>query len=570
MEEPEERVLRDTRATGGGSPVSSLIAPVNTRRRFTRTVRLFFRLMASFWWSYWRARLSFGSYDFFEDHDANRRRARAIRNAALEMGGVIIKVGQFLSTRVDLLPDEYIQELGLLQDEVSPVDFDQVRIVIEEAFDRPLEDVYARFDRKPLASASLGQAHRAVLWGGQQVVAKVKRPNIDAIVAADLSALRFAVTQLSHWPAVRRRVDLRGLLREFTQTLREELDYVTEAHNAERMGVAFAGNDRVLIPRIYWSHVRPSVITLEYAPGIKITDYTRLEEAGISRSEVAANLLESYLQQIVVDGFFHADPHPGNVFVRPGPVLVYVDFGMVGRLTPKMRSDLRQIFLGVVRRDFDTVVQALIRLNFVRAGSDLTLVRRAVIWAVDTFYEMSFAQLRAVDPRDILDRLEDLLRAHSFQIPTHFAFLGRALGTLNGLCTGLDPSFQFVTVAEPYGRRLITEDATAVDSVRRVLAEVRDVALTTVSLPRLTRDVLEGFSDAEWIRRDLGNVSRALVRVERMVRALLVGLLATAFLISASFLAPRYSVLAVIFLIITILLILRVVLFMISSRRSQL
>jgi predicted unusual protein kinase regulating ubiquinone biosynthesis (AarF/ABC1/UbiB family) len=529
---------------------------------------LFTRLVASFAWAYGWAKLGFGSYNFFEDRDRNRKRARWIRTTALQMGGVIIKVGQFLSTRVDLLPDEYIEELSLLQDEVPAVPFEQVQAVVEASFEQPLSAVFARFEPVPIAAASLGQVHRAVLWGGQQVVVKVKRPGIGAIVEADLSALGFVVGLLNIWTAVRRRVDLPGVLREFTTTLREELDYISEAHSAERLGVAFTRNPRVIIPRIYWSHVRRDVITLEYTPGIKITEYEKIEAAGISRSDMAEILLQTYLQQIMVEGFFHADPHPGNVFARPGPTLVLVDFGMVGRLTPRMRENVRDVFIGIVKRDFNSIVRALVRLRFVRPGADLTLIRRTVIWTIDTFHQMSFAQLRDVDPRDVLDQTYDVFRAEAFQIPTNFAFLGRALGTLSGLCTGLDPAFQFASVAEPYARELMAGGRSAGDTVRALRREGHEMLTTALALPRLGQEVLEGFSDAEWLRRDLGNVSRGLVRVERMVRALMVSLIATAFLISASFLSSRYSFLAIIALVLAAVLLLRVVIFMLTSRRS--
>jgi predicted unusual protein kinase regulating ubiquinone biosynthesis (AarF/ABC1/UbiB family) len=523
--------------------------------------------MVSFTWSYAVARLTVGSYNFFEDHVRNRRRAQWIRSTALDMGGVIIKVGQFLSTRVDLLPDEYIEELAQLQDEVPPVSFELVKAMVEQSFGQSLDQVFASFEEVPIASASLGQAHRAMLWSGQTVVVKVKRPGIDQIVEADLSALRFVIGQLDHWGAVRRRVDLPAILREFTRTLREELDYKAEAHNAERLGVAFARNERVVIPRVYWSHVRRDVITLEYVPGIKITAYERIEEADINPSGLAELLLQVYLQQFLVDGFFHADPHPGNVFARPGPTLVLVDFGMVGRLTARMRDDLRDIFLGIVRRDFDAIVRALVRLHFVRPGTDLALIRRTVIWTLDTFYEMSFAELRDVDPRDVLDQTSDLFRLAAFQIPTNFAFLGRAIGTLAGLCTGLDPDFQFATVASPYARQLMAEARTPRAVLSSARKEATQLLVTTSNLPRLASDVLEGVGDAQWIRRDLGNITRVILLVERIVRALMISLLAAAFMISGAFLYPKYHLLALIAILIAAVLILRVVFFVITSRR---
>ncbi len=544
------------------------LPPINRRRRFIRIVWLFMRLLASFTYSYARARLTLGSYSFYSDSTSNRRRARLIRRTALEMGGVIIKVGQFLSTRVDLLPAEFIEELSLLQDEVPAVGFSQIRPVIENLFGARLETIFARFDQQVIAAASLGQAYRATLWGGEPVVVKVKRPQIAEVVEADLASLRFVVRQLNRFHAVRRRVDLPGILREFTETIHEELNYIAEAHNAERVAVNFHGNDRVRVPRVYWSHVREDVLTLEFMPGIKITEYERIEEAGISRSDLAEVLLQCYLQQILVDGFFHADPHPGNVFAAPGPTLVLVDFGMVGRITPKMRDNIRALFIGIVRHDFDAVVRALVRLNFVRPSADLSLVRRTVAWAVETFYEMSFAELRDVDPKLVLEQTQEVFQAEAFQIPTNFAFLSRALGTLLGLCTGLDPDFQFMTVSEPYARGLIREGAATL-TWDRLANEAKRFILTAANLPTLTQNTLQGIGDADWVRQDLTNVSRALVRVERMVRGLLYGLLATAFLISAAFLAPKYTALAIIGLVITCLLILRVAVHMLTSRRPQ-
>jgi predicted unusual protein kinase regulating ubiquinone biosynthesis (AarF/ABC1/UbiB family) len=406
-----------------------------------------------------------------------------------------------------------------------------------------------------------------VLWGGQDVIVKVKRPGIGDIVEADLSGLRFVVHRLNRWRAIRRRVDLPGVLREFTTTLREELDYFAEAHNAERLGIAFAGNEQVLVPRIYWSHVRQDVITLEYVPGIKITDYDRIEDAGISRSDLAELLLQVYLQQILVDGFFHADPHPGNVFARPGPVLVLVDFGMVGRLTPRMRDNLREVFLGIVTRDFNMVVAALVRLHFVRPGADLAVVRRTVIWTIDTFYEMSMAELRDVDPRDVLEGTYDAFRTESFTIPTNFAFVGRAVGTLSGLCTGLDPAFQFASVARPYANSLIRGNRSATQTLRTIGKESRDLALTVATLPRLAQEVLEGVGDAEWIRRDLTDITRFVLRLERVLRGLLTALLAAAFLISAAFLVHRFDLLSYILFGVTILLIFRVIFSMLALRR---
>lgn len=514
---------------------------VSRRRRYFRILRLFFGLVLSFLLQYARARLRGRSYDFFEDAQHNRRRAVRLRNTAVEMGGVLIKVGQFLSSRVDLLPTEYIEELALLQDEVPPVPYAEIAAAVEGEFGQPVEAVFAAFDPRPVAAASLGQVHRATLHGGERVAVKVQRPGIDRIIEADLEALRYIVGWLDRHTPVRRRVNLPLVLREFEDTLRLELDYHAEAHHAERLSVLLHDSTDVIIPRVYWSHTRGRVLTLQFMVGIKISDFQALDDAGIDRSQVAEILLRAYLRQIVEVGFFHADPHPGNLFVRPGPRIVLLDFGMVGDISPPMRENLRKLFLGVVHRDYDEILDALDRLGFIPVSADLIVLRRAVAWTMETFYEMSFAELQAVRPEMVLDRLQDVFYTESVRIPANYAFLGRALGTLSGLCTALDPSFQFVTVAEPFARGILQRRQGPVGVAEVALAEARSLARTTYSIPYLTRSVLERIHNGELdFHHELTEVTRALDRVERAMRRLLFGMLLAAFLVAGAFIFPTH------------------------------
>lgn len=527
------------------------------RRRSFKILRLFFSLVSGFFLEYLLARLGGRPYDFFSDAERNRARARKIRSTALEMGGVLIKVGQFLSSRVDLLPPEYIEELALLQDEVPSVEFEEIRAAAERELGGSLDTFFASFSEVPLAAASLGQVHRATLPTGEQVAVKVQRPNIDQIVEADLGSLRYIVGWLERFTSIRRRIDLSAILVEFEETLRLELDYVAEGHHAERIAVIFNNEPRIAVPRVYWSHTRPRLLTLQYMWGVKVTDFAGLEREGISRALIAEILMQAYLKQVLEVGFFHADPHPGNIAVRPGPVVVLLDFGMVGEITPLMRENIRRIFLGVIRRDFDEVLAAAERLGFVTGRADRRSLKRALAWLVETFYEMSLADLQAVDPTYVLQELQDVLFSESLRVPPNFAFLGRALGTLLGLTTALDPSFQFVEVAEPYARSLVTQQRSLSSRLQSVGREVRALGATAYSLPYLTQSALVEVRDLEeGVGHRIDAVSRSMERLESSVRRILYGLLVLTLLFAASTVlhrVPAFTTLA--FAISTILLI---------------
>lgn len=533
---------------------------VSSKRRGIKILRLFFGLVFSFAIQYLRARIAGRTYDFFEDENRNRQRAIKIRETALEMGGVLIKVGQFLSSRVDLLPSEYIEELALLQDEVPGVPFAEVRTTVERELGAPIDRLYSSFDTQPLAAASLGQVHRASLSTGQHVAVKVQRPNMEAIVEADLGSIRYIVHWLDRYTPLGRRADLPGVLAEFEETLRLELDYRQEAHHAERLSVMLRDMEHVRVPRIFWSHTSTRTLTMEYIAGIKVTDFDSIERQGISRAVVAEVLMTAYLRQILADGFFHADPHPGNIFVQPGPIVVLLDFGMVGEILPQTRENLRQVFLGVIRKDYDQVVLALRRLGFFTRDVDVHSLRSALAWTVETFYEMSLGELQSVDPRHVIDQLQDVFFAESFQIPANYAFLGRALGTLSGLCTALDPSFQFVTVAEPFARDLLQRERGLRGVVKLATTEARALATAAYNLPFLAEHLMRDVQTGEVnFRHQFDEVVHSVDRVERSMSRLLHGVLVIGFLIAGTLIfKTQYRWAAVAAFVLALLFLLRV------------
>ncbi|MEP7357980.1 MAG: AarF/ABC1/UbiB kinase family protein, partial [Anaerolineales bacterium] len=297
-----------------------------------------------------------------------RRIAVRFRGLAIRMGGVLIKMGQFMSARLDVLPEIITTELAGLQDEVPAEPFAAIRREAEAELGAPLAERYAAFDETPLAAASLGQVHRARLRPGPDgvqpppVVVKIQRPQVEALIATDLAAVRTVGGWLNRYPPIRRRADVPALLAEFTRILEAEVDYLAEGHNAETFAKNFADDPGVRVPRVIWTHTTRRVLTLEDVYAIKITDYAAITAAGIDRAEVAERLFQTYLRQIFEHGFFHADPHPGNLFVErvpqapdaaPAPAwrLIFVDFGMVGQVPENLRLGLREMVIGVGLRD---------------------------------------------------------------------------------------------------------------------------------------------------------------------------------------------------------------------------
>ena len=414
-----------------------------------------------------------------------REMARDFRGLAIEMGGVMIKLGQFLSSRVDVLPVEITDELKGLQDEVPPVDTQVVMGLLREQ----LGDISRRFEYiepQPLAAASLGQVYRArlkpprgVSGPGEQVVIKVQRPQIEDMVRTDLAALRVVARWFMRYKPIRTRANVPALMEEFARTLWQELDYRAEADNAEQFARIHADNPRIYIPRVYREHSTDRVVVLEDVEALKIGDVESLTAAGIDPKEVADLLLEAYFTQIFVAEFFHADPHPGNLFVRPQPLLspsvshsgarnadehhrvfqlIFVDFGMAVRVPKSMGENLRKVLIGVTQRDARRLTEAYRDLGFFLPGADLERITEAQEVILNQIWGRNLLDLAQPDPREIeaIGReFRDLLYALPFQVPQDFIYLGRAVGMISGLVSQLDPQINPWRQIERYGQQLI-------------------------------------------------------------------------------------------------------------------
>lgn len=463
-----------------------------------------------------------------------RRLAREFRELAAELGGFLIKLGQVLSTRVDLLPREVTGELAQLQDEVAPVPFPAVRAALAAELGDP-DALFASFEEEPLGSASLAQAHRATLPDGSTVVVKVLRPEIETVVATDLEAVAYAGRWLKRWRAVARRVDIDRLVEELRTVTGRELDLEQEAEHARRFAELFAGDARVQIPEIDDARSTRRVLTSEDVSGIKVDDVAALEAAGVDPAEVADRLYGVYLEQVFEHFFVHADPHPGNLFVRPlgepdedgggRPFrLAFVDFGMVAEIPPRLRSALRDYLIALGTRDAARLVESYRQAGVLLPGADLRRLEEA--------HESLFAELWGLTvgelgPAATMQRLRgffreyrDLVREAPFQVPVDLLFAGRAVGILAGVATHLDPDFDPWSATKPYAERAAR--ARLFLGPAEAAREVVEQTAAVLRLPRELDRVLPLLRRGSLtVRSALAPDSRdALRRVEGAVRAL--------------------------------------------------
>jgi predicted unusual protein kinase regulating ubiquinone biosynthesis (AarF/ABC1/UbiB family) len=472
------------------------------KTRYRRILLFFGFAIAGFiWWDIFLPRIGFGKLARQGRQERMRRLAVTFRRLAVDMGGVMIKVGQFLSARLDVLPRTITDELAGLQDEVQPETFEAIRQVIESEFGSPTNSIFCHFDPQPMASASIGQVHRARLQdiGGcisPDVVVKVQRPNIEMIVETDLAALKVVGSWIHKYGPVRKRANVPALMEEFSRSLYEEIDYLNEAKNAELFKRNFTGEPNVLIPDVSWGQTTQRVLTLEDVEAIKITDYQAIEAAGINRGEVANRLFDMYLKQIFEDRFFHADPHPGNLFVKLHTTtngeenavwdLIFVDFGMTGRINPNMFAGLREAIIAVGTRDPARLIRSYQMLNILLPGADLRLLEKATAQAFKRFWGRTspeMLQMGQEEVREFAQEFGELLYEMPFQFPDNMILLGRCLSILNGICTGLDANFNFWTRLEPFTRRMLADDEHG-GWWETGLREIGDILRISISLPK--------------------------------------------------------------------------------------
>ncbi|EKV00867.1 putative unusual protein kinase [Leptolyngbya sp. PCC 7375] len=395
------------------------------------------------------------------------KRASQLRQILTDLGPTFIKVGQALSTRPDLVNPKFLDELIKLQDQLPPFDSYVANLIIEKELGRTPDEVYSYISPEPVAAASLGQVYKARLYSGEEVAVKVQRPGLVPIICRDLYLMRWAAGWIAPWLPLNLGHDLTLIVDEFGSKLFEEIDYLNEGRNAEAFAANFADDPRVKVPAIYWRYTSTRVLTLEWIDGIKLTDIERVQAAGLDSDDLVGIGVASGLRQLLEFGFFHADPHPGNLFAMPNGTMAYIDFGMMDQLNQDMKETLVDSVVHLINQEYDKLADDFVKLGFLTPDVDV----RPIVPALQAVFDGAIgASVSDFNFKSITDRFSELVYEYPFRVPAKFALIIRSLVTQEGLALTLNPEFKIVEIAYPYvARRLLMGET---ESLRRRLIDV--------------------------------------------------------------------------------------------------
>ncbi len=462
-----------------------------------------------------------------------------LRMALEDLGPTFIKLGQVLSTRPDLVPVEYVIELSKLQDTIAAVAWSTISEQIDAELGQPPEAIFTNIEPDPIAAASLAQVHAATLPDGSCVVVKVQRPNIQKAIETDLEILYDVARLAQERTSLGEIFDLPGIAEHFAATLRAELDFLREGRNAERFREQFADEDYLHIPQVYWEYTTRRLLVLERIQGIKIDDIESLDAAGFDRHQIAVNAARMIAQEVFRDGFFHADPHPGNLVIMPGAVIGVMDFGMVGYLNQRLRTDLLRLYFVAIEQDEDGIVDQLIRLGFVRGGGDRSRLQQDIGWLLRKYHGMP---LGAVKAREAIEDFMPLAFRHKLKLPADLWLLGKTLTMVEGIGTRLDPSLDVFAVSRPFVRCFMWQWVFPGSWGPAFLKSASNWSVFLQDIPRVGSQVLNQIERGELeVKVQHQGLREALKRLDQPANRLSLSILLAALIVGLALLVPTFD-----------------------------
>ena len=470
-----------------------------------------------------------------------------LRMSFEKLGPAFIKLGQLASTRPDLVPQPFIIELEKLQDEVTPTDFLEIRKIVEEELKSPINNMFIEFEETPIASASIGQVHRAILNDGSEVVVKVKKPGVDTIVETDLDVLVTQSKFLNEYTIWAKDHNLLENVLEFKKLLTNELDYTFEGRNIERFRNNFSENEHVIIPSVYWDHTTRNILTMERVKGIKLSDNESLSEVGFNTKRITHIGAEMYMQMIFIDGFFHADPHPGNLMVIDEDKIGLVDFGMVGIMTKEMKKHASNLFIALVDRDANAIAEIFDEMGALPEETNLRAFIREINDMMLRYYDIRLKQFRMAE---LLNEFIKIVVRFRFALPFDLTLLLKTLIELEGVGEKLDPDFNIIEIGKEYATKLTAQAFNPLTWGPEFMRDVKDLTWTLRRIPNQISSVLEkADNDKLRLNMNISGFNELITTIRRTIDQLDLSILIASFVVGSAFivvsarLLPRYVIL---------------------------
>ncbi|MBI4691460.1 MAG: AarF/ABC1/UbiB kinase family protein [Nitrospirae bacterium] len=414
-----------------------------------------------------------------------------LRMAFAELGPSFIKLAQLLSARPDLITVPFADEFKKLQDEVPPFSVEAAKRIVEEDIRFPIGKVFADFKDRPIAAASIAQVHHGTLLDGSDVIVKVQRPNIREQIETDISILTTIVQLMDRYIPESRFFNPTGIVEEFSRTVRKELDFFEEAKNCSRFRKNFEGNPGIHIPKVYGEYTTGRVLIMERIDGVRIDDITAMDNMGLDRKELAGTGVDAYFKMILEDGFFHADPHPGNIFAMPDGRIGFMDFGIVGRVTDEMKETMANTFLALINKDFDRLIDQYIELGLIPEEVDLIAFRKDFKADLIDFLEPLYGMtLKEINFAEYMDTVTHLAIKHNMKIPSDLLLVNKAMLILENIGRELDPNFNFIAAAEPYASKLVREKYSPSKIYEKAKRNIEEVGDFVVLFPRQMKQII--------------------------------------------------------------------------------
>lgn len=449
-----------------------------------------------------------------------------------ELGPTFIKMGQILSTRPDIIPKEYIDELKKLQDNVEAIDFKIIRAEIERELSRSIEDVFTFFDEKPIAAASIGQVHRGTLKNGKEVVVKIKRPAIDDKVNADLEILTNIARLVERHIEEVRIYEPVEKIEEFSNALKKELDFTQEGWNIEKFKQNFRNDTSVYVPEVFWEYTTKRILTIEHIKGIKVNQVAEIKKLGLKADKIAENGAKALMKQIFVHGFFHGDPHPGNILICLNGKIAFIDFGMMGRIDKFTKGKLAELIVGLLQKDPESIVETLLEIGVSGENSNLPEFELDIEDIIERYYGKS---LKQINISDVINEMFYMLSKHKITIPSNFTLLLKSMITIEGVGRELDPDFNVFEVAKPFVDKLMRERYNPKQFLKVLLSNIREFTKAVSKMPEVVDSIIKKMRE-DTIKLDIETEGseKLLHEINKMVNRLVFSLIVASLIIGTS------------------------------------